>query len=427
MRGTSLRYALDRRNAGEVPRMDKLADIPRRCLEALGLVSKLAKTRRAPWSQHVDEYTQELRTARRNATYIANTERCLRAAGEGCKWTALDDVNRRDFTLYLGRRKERDGVSARTLNNIRATVVSFVEWLVQTERADANPITGIKRIDETDDRRRRRRAFADGEAIAILKAASVREFCYRLGFGTGLRRRELRELQWRDVRIDGADADRPYLQLRAEATKSKRADWVPLQRYLAKLLREARPAGCSPTDRVLPRVPTFETWKKDVGRAGLAYRDDGDDSILGFHSLRVTVSTNLRVAGRPQTEIDAIMRHRRSDVGSQSYTDLRAFDLFAAIECLPEYDIGRSESLRMTGTEDAGQAPRTPANNNRTQNRTQRPAQGCTNLHNSASAAGISATSAALSASASCAQKTPCFEGYSARMRPRQTVPLMQH
>ncbi len=52
--------------------------------------------------------------------------------------------------------------------------------------------------------------------------------------------------------------------------------------------------------------------------------------------IGVSVSTNLRVAGRPQTEVDAIMRHKPSDVGSQSYTDLRAFDLFGAIECLRE-------------------------------------------------------------------------------------------
>lgn len=83
------------------------------------------------------------------------------------------------------------------------------------------------------------------------------------------------------------------------------------------------------------------------------------------------------------------------------------------IHKLAEGDIERSESLRMTGTEDAGRNPSKQAVRQETQNRTQKPAQECMNVRNRASAEGVSATSAALSSSASCAQKTPGNKGFS--------------
>ena len=79
-------------------------------------------------------------------------------------------------------------------------------------------------------------------------------------------------------------------------------------------------------------------------------------------------------------------------MGSQSYTDKRAFDLFAAIECLPEYAIDKPADLRMTGTDDADGRPTTHCIANRIQNRTQKPAGACKNLRNHAVYAGVSNT-----------------------------------
>ena len=65
---------------------------------------------------------------------------------------------------------------------------------------------------------------------------------YRLILATGLRRDELKQLRWGDVKLN---APMPCIQLRAETTKAKRADVLPLRAMIwrdATERRVARPA-----------------------------------------------------------------------------------------------------------------------------------------------------------------------------------------
>lgn len=54
---------------------------------------------------------------------------------------------------------------------------------------------------------------------------------------TGLPRDELKQLQWGDVKMN---APMPHIQLRAETTKAKRADALPLRADLVELLKAHR-------------------------------------------------------------------------------------------------------------------------------------------------------------------------------------------
>ncbi len=334
-----IQAAADRQRAGESPDRDVLAGIPSRCLASIGLIDPLNKSRHRPWDSQVLDYCDELVLKGRSKTYIANVDRCLRDVRNACGWKTLANLERDSFIQFLQERRA-EGRSPRTLNNIRSTLVSFLNWAVRSRRLERHEFNTVERIDERSDRRRIRRALRYDETVTLLSIAGKRELCYRLALCSGLRRSELKQLEWRDVNIENDHRHRPHLQLRAEATKSRRADIVPLPINVAQRLRNARPETYSLADRVLATVPTFETWRNDLKRAGLNYRDE-QNRVLGFHSLRVTVSTNLRKTGRPQTEIDAIMRHRRSDVGSQSYTDISQFDLHAAVESLPRYELDK--------------------------------------------------------------------------------------
>ncbi len=218
-------------------------------------------------------------------------------------------------------------VSARTLNNILATVRGFLGWAVSNEHPDRDPLATIGRIDATE-RRRVRRAFSDHEIMAILKHAGRYDLAVRLALGTGLRRGEIRDLQWRDVHLEG----RSYLQLRPEATKSGRGDVLPLPPALAA----RRPSDAAPTDCVT-RPPALKPWLRLLERAGVAYLD-AERRIGGFHGLRLTFVTNLQRSGTPGRVVQALARHTDPRLTHGTYTDLSLLDTFGAAAKLPTYD-----------------------------------------------------------------------------------------
>jgi hypothetical protein len=189
-----------------------------------------------------------------------------------------------------------------------------------------------------------------------LAIAGPRELLYRLALGTGLRRLELKRLQWRDV--DLSNEARPCLRLRVEATKSKRADVLPLTASLAARLRAARPADVAPTElvfrlgRTRTVIPKFATWTADLERAGINYKG-ADDTILGFHSLRVTYVTELQKAGLPPRTVMELARHTDFRLTAGTYTDMRLIDTFGAVANLPDYGPEAAEQVQLrTGTDD---------------------------------------------------------------------------
>ncbi len=345
-----LQNAVDRMNAGEPPKPEKLTGIPRRCLEALGLVSKLADQRRGTWIDNVDDYVAELRTRKLSTKYVGNARMYLKVIGEACGWGRLQDAKRGDFVKYLAQR-QADEAGPRTLNNITATVKGFLAWALEEQRIDRNPLTKVDKIDDTADRRRKRRAFTDTEIQALLRAgkARKRDLPYRVALGTGLRLRELRELQWGDVRIDGPG--KPHLQLRPEATKSKRADVLPLSADLVARLRKARPEGVCPTDPVFADPPSRSKWDADLAEAKITVRD-AEDRLAGFHSLRVTFITNLQRAGLAPRVVMALARHTDWRLTSGTYTDLKVLDIFGAAAALPDYPDSQPQTILKEGTSD---------------------------------------------------------------------------
>jgi hypothetical protein len=154
-------------------------------------------------------------------------------------------------------------------------------------------------------------------------------------------------LQWRDVDL----SERPYLHLRPEATKSKRADDVPLNADIcARLggLKQLRPFA-APTDPVFPSVPKLDRWLLDLKAASIPYRNAAGQ-ICGFHSLRVTLGSRLERAGVPVKARMQIMRHTDPKVSYGSYADVALLDVHGAVEraCVT----GTVNEVLRTGTDD---------------------------------------------------------------------------
>ena len=349
-----LKLAVVRRRNDEVPDWDRIKRdrVPGRLIEQLGIDSKIATKRRAKWDDHITDYTAKLRTKGCGQVYIDNCRRCLTILGTDCGWRRIGDADADRFQQYLDERREAD-TGARTLNNIRSILIGFLDWAVKLGRCDGHKIKAVDRIEESTDRRRVRRALDRDECKRLLHSTKPdRELVYRLALASGLRRRELILLEWRDVRLDDPQARGPYLQLRAEATKSKRADEVPLSDDMARRLRTARPTFTTPTMRVFKRVPMFKAWKGDLARAGIEYRSD-DGRIVGFHSLRVTLGTALEQLQAPRAARHSIMRHQDPSVSYRSYVDTELIDLWGLVNRLPTYDDDAAQQLRKTGTMDA--------------------------------------------------------------------------
>ena len=354
-----LQNAADRKGYGEAPDPEKLRGIPRRCLESLGLVSKTAESRRKGWADLVGEYADELTGNRRSAKYVKNVRAGLLAIGSACGWRRMADVGPADWAAYVGdRQKPRaksgdtdettPGASARTLNNELATLRGFVAWGLGRKTIDTDPLAGLGKVEEAGDRRRVRRALTDTEIVELLRVAGDFEVCYRLAVGTGLRLRETRELQWRDVILDG----RPHLQLRPEATKARRGDILPLSADLVERLRAARPQFALPTARVFKRRPTLDIWETHLRRAGIDYRD-AEGRIVGFHSLRVTFITNLQKAGLAPRTVMQLARHTDWRLTGGTYTDMGLLDIFGAVQSLPTYPTTEPAESLMEGTNNA--------------------------------------------------------------------------
>ena len=99
---------------------------------------------------------------------------------------------------------------------------------------------------------------------------------------TGLRRGEVAALAWCDIDLDGS---LPSIRLRAETTKSKRADVTALHPQLAGELRAFTPPTASPEHLVVSTVPSMKALRADLR---LAEIDPGTRTtgFIDLHSLR---------------------------------------------------------------------------------------------------------------------------------------------
>ena len=262
-----------------------------------GLIDPFKKHRRRKLSEHVADWITELRQLGRDDMYIAPCKARMERLAEECGWNALADISADSFIQWREtatsnadhNRKEPDQNSSRAMlsprakNHYFATLRTFCLWCVKRKRMGGNPVSDVEKVDETADVRRQRRALSADELSRLLDAVPDH---YRLGYqmlmATGLRCAELLALRWEDVRLN---APHPFIQLRAEVTKSKRADGLPLRADLADLLRKAKGDAdeSAAVVKALPRIPTHKSY---LAAAGIPFVDDRGRRA-DLHALRI--------------------------------------------------------------------------------------------------------------------------------------------
>lgn len=173
---------------------------------------------------------------------------------------------------------------------------------------------------------------------------------YLLAVWTGLRRSEIRQLTWGDVRLDTIPG---HIVLRAQTTKSKRADSLPIPPPLPDALRDWQPSNAGPGDHVVNTVPLMEVLRADLALAEIPYLDKAG-RYVDFHSLRVSLNTMLAAHKVSPRAAQALMRHTDPRLTAAVYTDERLLPPAADLRNVPAIPLkGEAGTIELlpTGTE----------------------------------------------------------------------------
>jgi integrase len=301
----------------------------------------------APLSAHLAEYIGTLKRKGRVANYYVQAGTRMERIFSGCGWQTLRDLAAPALEAYLndlgetGGNAGESGLGPKTVNDYLAQAKAFVRWCIRTRRLAGNPLEGVDRI--SYERENDKAALTPEQAGCLLAVARHHRLLYLTALRTGLRRSELRALQWGDVHLDGP---RPRVKLRASATKARRADTLPLRADVVDALRSAKPPFAASVERVFRSLPRMHTFRAALERAGIPDRDAAGKRVC-FHSLRVTFGTWLAQAGTvPRTHME-LMRHTDMKLTMTYYTDPRLLDTAGAVADLP--DLGTALPVDVTG------------------------------------------------------------------------------
>ena len=248
---------------------------------------------------------------------------------KACKWTFPQNVTSDSFGLWRAAQKR---FSPKTLNDHLDAVRALLNWMVDRDRIEANPLERVKKMD-TQGRQKKRRAFTDEEFDSLLKAANAnRRRVYLTAAYTGLRKAELIQMVWGDLQLDHSQ---PHILARAVTTKDSNDAFIPVHPDLAAQLIDIRPKDAPDNAPVFPQMRDIShAIRRDMKTAGIE-RIDGMDRKLDFHALRYTFATMLAKQGVSQRTTQELMRHSDPKLTAMIYTDPTQLPIFAAVENLP--------------------------------------------------------------------------------------------
>ncbi len=206
-----------------------------------------------------------------------------------------------------------------------------MNWLERDEKIARNPLRSVEKVrDHTP--KLVRRALTLEDARKFIEVSGPRGVVYLVCLYTGLRREELRQLEWRDVHLE---TEIPFLALRAATTKNRKAATLHLHPDAANALRKLRPAGVSATAKIFPRmVPRIPRFRQDLKAAGIPFEDEAGRR-LDLHALRKSFQMLLTLNGTQPRVAMALMRHSDIKLTMGAYTDAGMLPTAEAISSLP--------------------------------------------------------------------------------------------
>jgi integrase len=224
-----------------------------------------------------------------------------------------------------------EGYTNATVNRRTQILRQAFNIAIRNKQLSQQPF--IPRLSEIGNERDGFFETADFEAVCLKLPEYLRDFC-RFGFLTGWRKGSIESLRWSDVAED-------VIYLRAENSKTRKAETMPLQGELRDIIERCRASAVIQDPDREPRFAEYvfhvkgrrigdfrKTWATACVAAGLGKMicpkcgKDGAERICAackgatrysgriFHDFRRTASRNMIAAGVPQAVAMKITGHR---------------------------------------------------------------------------------------------------------------------
>jgi len=347
----------------------------------VGLHDQFAGARATPLKQHVDAFLVSMqngtlgrrrRRSRPTDEWVSRTQKRLVSLCDLLGATRLEQLSVAGAEQVLAE-KVRTGWSTKTRDDHAALLRQFGAWLVDDGRWAANPFARLRSIHTAASKTFRRHAFTPHELGLLVDAAEQRAMqeyrasnptaraetieakrrggwergvLYQVAAYAGLRRNEVTQLQWQDLRL----GREPAIEVRAETAKNRRRARIELPAWLGSLLEQVRAGRASEIggppaarDRVFRSSyrHVTERLKADAVWAELGHLDrDGRvvteaGRVLDFHALRGTLATMAAEIGMPAKHLQALMRHSDVRITMDVYAQVRSTAMRAEVERLP--------------------------------------------------------------------------------------------
>ncbi len=293
---------------------------------AAGILSPDHASAKKPLADLIIEYIADLRRQGKSEVHRYHQKGFLVRLCKWEEWETLSQVRHASMTVALVHLDEK-GYAAKSSNHYRKCWKCFLDWCVDQGIIEQNPLLKVK-PSKGGQNPRKRRAPTMQEWLSLLETSPERRRkIYFVAGLTGLRKGECKKLERRDV-----DLDSQQLKLRAEATKAKRADTIPLLPDVIPCLKDLC-EGLKPTDRVFKHFPATLTIANDILRAGIVSPDE-TIRFVNFHSLRYFYCV-LLAKRLPIQIVRLLMRHKDLTTTCRVYLDLGIQDAAEELLKLP--------------------------------------------------------------------------------------------
>ena len=195
-----------------------------------------ARRSSAPLADMLSAYDRSLAASEVSDTYRANVLRAVRRLARECRFASLADLDREAVEDWLATRAG-EGMSARSRNYYRNSLVVFANWCRDSGRIREHDLDRLPRADERADPRRQRRALTADELTRLLAVAAERPLIEARTVRRGARKGEA----YGDVRPEVADRLSPARPGAGPDLQDARPDRAPGERVADPDGRPARP------------------------------------------------------------------------------------------------------------------------------------------------------------------------------------------